>query len=240
MKINVSLTLAILCCVVINSQAQEKESKKVELRVYYNYEQSNYKETFDYVAYDYLNIHPEITNYSLGDISIGLILNRNEKTSHEFEIMPFSFNKNKLIETYTESEEDSWAFGSRGSKVIKSRLRYQYNYTFFDKSKIDFYLGFSSMLSYFYQDFNAYNSLSFPKSYSQIGLILGLTPGFKIPLAEKLNFTFDVPIGILGLNYRRMKNEWAELPLNQQTQSTISGEVWNQGFQVRAGLGFTF
>lgn len=237
MKINVTLLIAILSCIIFSSQAQEKESN-VELKFYYNFSRSLFDHKFPFHSDDFQYIRPEVSNNNLGEFSLGIIFNKNFPFSHELEIMPLSLNKSTLFEDNIAVDMHDWEFKKDGNFALNSRLRYQINYNFQEKTKFDFYIGFSSMLSYYHQKYGGYNSFDFQKKYNQVGIILGLTPGFKVPISDKLNFSFDVPVGIIGLNYRRLNYENPTIPHNEKIQNAFSGELWYQGFQVRAGLGF--
>ncbi len=240
MKKNVPFLIAVFCFTIFSSYAQEKESSNIELKVYYNYNRINYSQTLNFSDYTYLWTQPEIIYNNAGEFSLGIIFNKSSKYSHELEIMPLSLNKSTLNEVKNPADSYSWETSKDGNFSMNSRLRYQLNYTILDKSKYNFYVGFSSMLSFFKQNYGGYSTFDFQKKYTQVGVILGLTPGFEIPISKNLNFTFDVPVGILGLNYRRLNFETPELPLEERIQSSVSGEFWYQGFQVRAGLGFKF
>ncbi len=240
MKKNVLFLTAVFCFIIFNSHAQEKESSNIELKVYYNYNRINYYQTLNFSDYTYLWIQPEIIYNNIGEFSLGIIFNKSSKYSHELEIMPLSLNKSTLNEVKNPADSYYWETSKDGNFSMNSRLRYQLNYTILDKSKYNFYVGFSSMLSFFKQNYGGHSTFDFQKKYTQVGIIFGLTPGFEIPIAENLSFSLDVPVGILGVNYRRMNYESPELPLNEKIQSVFSGEFWYQGFQVRAGLGYKF
>lgn len=240
MKINIAFLIAVFCCIIFNSHAQEKESSNVELKVYYNYNRINYYQIINFSNYKYLWTQSELIYNNIGEFSLGIIFNKKHPFSHELEIMPLSLNKSTLSEVKNHVDSYYWEASKDGNFSMNSRIRYQINYTLYEKSKFDFYVGFSSMLSFFKQNYGGYSSFDFQKKYTQIGIILGLTPGFEIPIAKNLNFSFDVPVGILGLNYIRMNHETPELPLEERIQSSISGDLFYQGFQVRAGLGYKF
>ena len=235
-----SLLIVILFSIYFSSIGQEKESSNIELKVYYNYNRTNYYQNYNFSDSEFLFTQPEIINNNIGEFSLGIIFNKKFPFSHELEIMPLSLNKSTLNEVKNPSDSYNWEVSKDGNFSMNSRIRYQINYTIYDKSKFDLYVGFSSMLSFFKQNYGGYKTFDFQKKYTQVGIILGLTPGFEVPISKNMNFSFDVPIGILGLNYRRMNYESPELKLEEKKQSVISGDFWYQGFQIRAGLGFKF
>lgn len=198
-----------------------------------------FEDEFSFTSDDYQYIRPSVESNSVGEFSLGVIFNNNTPVSLEFEIMPFSMHNSAFYEDIGGNDTHIWLYTKVKQTAMNSRLRYQMNYVFEQTKKIVFYIGLSSMLSYYYQKDAAYTTNGYTKKYNQIGMILGLTPGFKVPISEKLNFTFDIPVGILGLNYKHMNNPSLVINESEQQQGIFTADLWYQGFQVRAGIGFS-
>ena len=238
MKKNVSFIIAIFCCVIFNSQAQETKESKFELRIYYNFNKSIFNNEFDFSNYQYEKIFSNLKDYSVGDLSIGLIFQPINKFSHEFELMPFSLNKTKLVDTnISNNPNESPIITGKNSSTISSRFRYQLRYNFYKSQMFNLYSGLSSMIYLNNQNFESFTSLEFPKSLLNTGLIIGITPGIELFLTEKLILNIDVPLGIWGITAGRLKHDSPALNLNEKVKTSIESNFGGQGFQVRAGLG---
>ncbi len=164
MRKNVTLLIVVFCCIIFNSHAQEKKSSKVELKVYYNYNRINYYELINFSDYTYLWTQSELIYNNIGEFSLGIIFNKKYPFSHELEIMPLSLNKSTLDEVKNPTDSHYWETSKDGNFSMNSRIRYQINYTFYEKSKFDFYVGFSSMLSFFKQNNGGYSTFNFKKN----------------------------------------------------------------------------
>jgi hypothetical protein len=230
----------LLVLIVISAKTQEK-SNEVNFKIYYNFNSSIFNHTYSYSDYEYSKLFPNIKNYKIGDLSLALQLKSPKKFFSEFELMPVSFQKTKFTETATPSGP---GYGPmiEGNGLVRfnSYFRYQLNYTIVDKKHFDFYCGLSTLIFTDVTKFEYYTSTNFPKKFTEIGGIFGITPGFEIPLTHMLKFSLDVPIGILGLRNGRYKIDDPTVNEIERNQNDFVVELGNQGFQIRAGLGIVF
>jgi hypothetical protein len=236
MKKNVIFIVLFIALFQFQSSAQN-ENKKRELKVYYNYNQVNYQETFNFSDGGYLWITPDITEQSSGEISFALLLKAKSVFTHELELMPFVSYKSTYSKTGKIDDATTEIFSEKGTTSLKSRFRYQMNYSIIAKDNFKTYLGLSSMLNLFNYKFDSFSSFNFPERYTKFGLIFGLTPGMEFKITDKMNLSIDVPVGIYGLNLNTIKYDSPAIPAAERNQNKFKAELWNQGFQVRLGLG---
>lgn len=237
MKQNVPFLGILFLFVQLSSFAQESQPAKIKLKAYYNYNRTNFYQPFHFSGNEYLWTQPEVINNNIGEFSIGAIIQKKPTQTHEFELMPISIQHSSLNEVKNPVDNYNWEVSGKESTSINSRFRYQLNYIY-SKRKCDFYLGLSSMANFFFQNFNPQTSVEFKQSFTQIGLVFGLTPGIEFPINEKLVWSVDIPIGIAGINMKRMNTQDPSIKGEERKQSVFNGELWHQGFQIRVGLGF--
>lgn len=234
----VFLLSLILVLLHFNVFSQEDKSSKVKLKTYYNFSRMNYSQIYKFSDYQYLWIQPAIEVNNVGEFSIGVIIEKNRLRSHEFELMPISIQHINFDETAQTAEEYYLDAFSKVSTTVQSRFRYQYNFIYPQK-RFDLSFGLFSMANLFVQNFSSSNSSEFVQVFTQTGLVFGLTPGIEFPINEKLALSLDVPVGIVGLNMRRMNYKNPSISGKERIQTTLNSELWYQGFQVRLGLGFS-
>lgn len=225
MKKPTILLIGLFCLFNSSAIAQESTSTKT-FNIYYNFYESSL-------------FHDLESMYRIGDISLALEITSDKKLSHEFEWMPFHLSKSKYTEMRTVNEQEEIIAGNNQT-IYNTRAAYHLNYSVVDLSAFEFVVGFSTQLFFERQDVNPPSSLFFPKTYTKAGAIFGFTPGINIPLSEKFDFSFDVPVGLFGLTYNRSKMDDPALPQDQRTQTDTSAELAYQGFQAKIGIGYKF
>ena len=237
MKKQVFFLILLFPFLSFNVDAQEKQSSKIKFKTYYNFNRTNYFQTFNFTTGSYEWIQPEIINNQAGEFSLAAIIQNKTSQSHEFEIMPFSIQHSTLNEVEKPMDEYNWQVSGQKTTTLNSRFRYQKNYLY-HKNKCDFLIGLFGSANYFAQHYKPQTSVDFQRSFTQIAFVVGLTPGIEIAINEKMVWSVDVPIGIAGLNMRQLNTTNPSLIQKERKQTVLNGEFWQQGFQVRLGFGF--
>ena len=161
MKKNVIFIILFFALFQFHSSAQN-EKRIRELKVYYNFNHVNFHETFNTSEGGYLWISPDITEHSSGEISFALMLKAKSPLTHEFELMPIVLNKSKYSKSGKVDGTTTEILSEKGTTSLKSRFRYQMNYSIIAKDNFKTYLGLSSMLNLLNYKFDSFSSVSFP------------------------------------------------------------------------------
>lgn len=238
MKQNLFLLFIPICIFYNRTFAQEVNSSKYEFKVYYNAYVNTYRQSLENFDKNYSEITTDINSSNAGDFSFALIVKPKNSFFHEFELMPASFHKTKLIK---ESVNNNTArFVGKSISTFNSHARYQLFYGLIQKERFNLNLGLFSQAFVHYDDFTSYVSTEFPESFTSYGMILGFTPGIVIPFSKTLDLSIDFPVGIYGISNNRYKTENPVIPLENRIQKKLKSEFGNHGFQARVGLGIKF
>jgi hypothetical protein len=220
--------------------ASAQEPSNTTFKIYYNFNKTVFNTTFDLENDNYAAFKYDLNAFSLGDLSLAVNIRNNDRWAQEIEFMPLSFHKTDFKYSQITRTFQAIEIKSENFSMWKSRLRYRLNYYLVSGNKVDFYFGLSSALNYQLFAKNPSNSYDFKNRLTKAGLVIGITPGVEFPVSEKFNFTIDGTYGILGFNLKRQNAQNPTLSMEDRKQTNFSVELWEQGYQVRFGLGYKF
>jgi hypothetical protein len=214
--------------------------KPIKIKAYLNINKYDKESTRQYAFY---YIDEEEKKFSIGNISLALELIRNNKTSHEFELMPFSMDINdevEIIPTITASMIPSTSLGYKTIKY-KSYTRYQFNYSIFDHGKnVRPYAGLATGILFERKVEKPYVIYKFQKVNTNFVLPLEIVAGFEIKLSNRLLFNVNIPVIVnkLVLDIERTDNPSVTEKLRKTTN--LHGVLLPKMLQIRAGICFSF
>ncbi|MBN1181739.1 MAG: hypothetical protein JXB49_05580 [Bacteroidales bacterium] len=238
-KITVIITL-IAFAIMDSIHAQESKQKILKTYInasYYEEESTDYDGSFGSVSeYFY-----EEKNLDIGYLSLAFELKKNQKLSHELELMPIWINRKseKTIIVYNPIENYNYLYGGKVTKT-NIYLRYQLNYTFNRVWIVAPYIGFSAKGFYWSKKADPYTSYLYQTKLQNTGIDFAFIPSLKIPLNKNLALDINIPVSIYEIKLNIEKEENPGIPVNEQTSSKIIGEFIPKIYNCRLGLCYSF
>jgi len=177
----------------------------------------------------------ENKDLELGIFSIAMELNSTERSSHQFEIMPFRFHRQDVNETITEGDNIQ-IVGEGLTTTFQSVLWYQYIYYFRPDKIIRPYLGPALQLFCKMSSYRPYVSLTYPAGEFDFGLLLAAAPGMDIKLGDKLRLDINLPLGFYDFKLNSVRTDNPTVTLNQRRTSKLTGAIPPGKLNFRVGL----
>ncbi len=220
-----------------NISASSDSTKKVRnFKIYVN---SKYYEPEDIYTQNGYTYTTDGYDFKFGNISLALETKKRKKISHEFELMPFSFEVNQTKTTITK-EEIGYNDLTGGSTTIsyEASLRYQFNYYILhnNDSKLRPYIGFSTRFYYSSILNKPLTSSAFRSRTTFFYLPVELLPSLDIRLSEKMYFNINIPIELNRFKIGYEKIDDPQLPEKLRSTTTPRGVLLPKIFHLRFGL----
>jgi len=243
-KSTIIISILILSYTCIH--AQEKPSQKEhKVKIYLNgiangflFEKTLENPNSNLTPYFYSNgadIH-------IGCLSFAIELRKNSRFSHEFDIMPFSYNNQLLIEriNYTEQSEPVYYNGGGNLTDFYSTISYQLTYNSSTENALRPYIGLSPKVFYLYKSLRMFHTNQYPAKMHELGILYSVVPGIAVMLSKNINIDINIPIAFLET---KMVSENINFPYSLEgakTNRTFAHNFFPDKINFRIGVSYRF
>jgi hypothetical protein len=219
-SILISLGILFNCYPAIADSNDSLKIKKIKIYLNSNYEQSEWVTNFSY----YYTVDKEY-HLSINEISVALEISNKQNISHEFELMPFTFNKGETKTfTYYHQEDTFKLFAEMNTYSFKTYAKYTMNYYFLNKNKkLRPFTGLSTGVFYNKLVTQPLTSTSYPSSIIVFYIPLYVVPGLDIKLSEVFGLTINFPVNINKVILDHIKIDNPVLSEKLRSSSMIYG-----------------
>lgn len=233
-----NLKLIVLFIVILISNvalAQKEESKRFDLKLYYNFKYSNIEE----VSTDSFYFYNSTTKNSLfGNISPSLLINKG-RSLHEFEISGINFGTTDYLQTQTAISYNQQRINDGYKQnFFNLNIKYEYIFQLLGKDKNYGIMVGASAEPYIRRDiYRPRISLYYLTKQFTLGGKFYIIPRGVISLGKKFYVDLNFPIEIIDINWNRTYIDNPSLAKDLRTSNNYENDIFNKLFQFRLGLG---
>lgn len=235
---------AIYCLALSNTITAQEEptNRKLVIKLI-----SNCNYTFDKQleidSYNtYYQLSTEKKNFEYGGISISVEFLKDKYFTHEFELIPLNIRneyKSEMLQPFDSMYPDLLINGEKLT-TIQTALRYQMNHYFMQNRKFQPYFGISALPYYNCYISRPLVSNRYENTKQNIGLRVGISPGFLIRFSDHLALNFDIPVTMAQVLVQFKTERNPIIPVRDQKTSKFSGYLFPTYFSCRTGLNYFF